>query len=193
LIADPSDWFTLITSNSYPATSGGSINSYILRTVNEELYYSKSGDQFKIVFKAVNGGAGEISYLNFNNFSQSNSNPVIDTQPLSLYTISAFQPGQPEQTLFYVYPHPGDGAGVGDVIVSNGSIGSERGLFDQNSQVISYNAIGSEWDSTVNAWRVFARSIIESLDPTTFYELTVFDEGGLSVDSNQFQVNVVTP
>jgi hypothetical protein len=188
LIADPSDWFTLITSNSYPATSGGNINSYILRTISEELYYSKSGDQFKIVFKAVNGGAGEISYLNFNNFSQSNSNPIINTQPLSIYTISPFQPGQPDQTLFYVYPYPGDNAGVGDVVVSNGSIGSERGLFDQNSEVINYNAVGSEWDSTVNAWRVFARNFIQSVSPTNYYMLTVFDEGGLSVDSNQFQV-----
>ena len=93
-----------------------------------------------------------------------------------------------DQTLFYVYPYPGDNAGVGDVVVSNGSIGSERGLFDQNSEVINYNAVGSEWDSTVNAWRVFARDFIQSVSPTNYYMLTVFDEGGLSVDSNQFQV-----
>ena len=142
-ITDPSLWFDLVTSNNYTATSGGNITSYNLRSKSDNLYYGQNGDEFYIVLKAINGGgSGDISYIGMPRFRQTNIAPSIDTQPSSIYTILPFQPGQSEQTLFYVYPYPGSSAGTGDVIVSNGSIGSERGVFDQNSQVISYNASG---------------------------------------------------
>jgi hypothetical protein len=185
-ITEPSLWFDLITSNNYTATSSGNITSYKLRSKSDNLYYGQNGDEFYIVLKAINGGgSGDISYISMPRFRQTNIAPSIDTQPLLTYTISAFQPGQATQTLFYVYPYPGTNAGTGDVVISNGSTGSDRGVFNTNITPVNFSQVFSQWDSTVGAWEVFVRN--SYLGSGTFF-VDAIDDGGLKTTSNNFGI-----